>query len=266
MACTRCQKVVQDSDRITCRGYCGCSFHTFCAQVDQPLLETLGEHARNVFWMCDDCADLFSSDHFRSIIKRSSAQSVDETSINSLKEDIVKLSDAVSSLSAKVDAKPLTPMTKPVWRNVNWTNSPTPKRKRDDDSTVKIPIIRGTKPTCPLVKAVQKDDADECVWIYLSAFHPSTSEAEIATLTKDCLNMEMDAQPKVVKLIPKGRDISSLSFVSFKIGVNIALKDVALSSSSWPENVCFREFENHPKNERQVVSINQPVDTSEKSA
>ena len=61
----------------------------------------------------------------------------------------------------------------------------------------------------------------------------------------------------MVKLVPKGIDLSTLRFVSFKIGVSYELKEIALTRDTWPENVFFREFEdNRTKNFTRVVRLN----------
>lgn len=256
MACTSCKKVVSDSDRITCRGYCGNSFHLICVKVDYSLHEALGTHSRNVFWMCDGCADVFSNEHFRKITSRCTVDNLpDDVSLKSLKDDIAGLKEIVSVLSVKVDCKPRTPVLKPSWQNtLGCSPVPnTPKRKREDDqSTGKAPNIRGTNSACDLVKTVPPQE--ELLWIYLSAFDPSTSDDEIAALTINSMNLGPEVKPKVIRLVPKDKDPATLSFVTFKVGVSKDLKNVALAKETWPENVYFREFENYSKN-RRVIRI-----------
>lgn len=264
MACTSCKKVVSDSDRITCRGYCGNSFHFICVRVDYSLHEALGTHCRNVFWMCDDCADVFSNDHFRKITSRCSADNLpDEVALTSLKDDIAGLKEMVNVLSAKVDSKPPVPVLNPSWQRILGSNpvGNSPKRKREDDElTRKVPTIQGTKSACDAVKTVPP--REDLLWIYLSAFDPSTSDDDIATLTINCMNLESEVKPKVVRLVPKDKDPATLSFVTFKVGVNKDLKDVALAKETWPENVYFREFENYSKNRRIIrIAAKPPSDT-----
>lgn len=55
-------------------------------------------------------------------------------------------------------------------------------------------------------------------------------------------NLEMTHDPEVVKLVPKGADISNMSFISFKIGLDPALKTNALDHLTWPVGIRFREF------------------------
>lgn len=109
-----------------------------------------------------------------------------------------------------------------------------------------------------LVKTVPTKE--DLFWIYLSAFHPSTTEEEIVKLTRDCLNLAVNDGCKAIKLIPKGKNLADLNFVSFKVGVGYQFQDAALSCDSWPENVLFREFENLRKNDRRIVRINHLTD------
>lgn len=135
MACPRCQKVTSEKDHITCRGYCGESFHAFCVNVDQPAVETLKQHVNNVFWMCDGCAALFASGHFRNLAMRyddgQQKASNESEAINSLKDGLARLNDAVNSLSAKVDCQPKTPVDSLKFRyNDVLKTTYSPKRRR----------------------------------------------------------------------------------------------------------------------------------------
>lgn len=255
MACKKCNKHVNGSDQIVCRGFCGAVFHVICANVDLPLLDLLGEYERNVFWMCNGCADLFSNEHFKSIAQRNSNNAVaSDTDMKAMKVHIEKLSCAINSLSAKVDSKLKVPVAgSPMpWGTPKDLVPNTPKRRRGNSGNSVEPLknasgTRGTKPSVGSVNAVSL--SDDLFWIYLSAFHPKTSEDEIAALVQDCLGLNADTKPKVVKLVPRGTDLSTWRFVSFKVGVRRDLKTVALSSDSWPDNVLFREFEdNQAKN------------------
>lgn len=264
MACPRCQKVTSDNDYIICRGYCGASFHTFCAKVDQPALETLKQYDQNIFWMCDDCASLFSNGHFRNLASRCGVDhaSPNTDAINSLKDDLEKLNQAVKSLTAKVDSQPKTPAgsLKFQYNDVLKTPFSSKRRRISENSTPQVvtrPVNnRGTSKTlCESVKTVQLKD--DLFWIYLSAFDPSTTDDEIVEFVRKCLNISIEQPiPKVVKLVSKVRDVSTMRFVSFKVGVAKSLSEIALCADSWPENIYFREFENRPKNVPPIVKIN----------
>ena len=52
----------------------------------------------------------------------------------------------------------------------------------------------------------------------------------------------------VIRLVPKEKDVSGLTFVSFKIGLNPGMKDLAIDPASWPSGLQFRQFMDLPKN------------------
>ncbi|XP_055616715.1 uncharacterized protein LOC129767078 [Toxorhynchites rutilus septentrionalis] len=243
MACAQCQKVVSNSDRIFCQGYCGKPFHMICAKVDIPLLDQLGLYANNVFWMCNCCAELFKNSSFRNMIDNGTSGCSEPKEIVSLKDDIAKLSQVVEGLAAKVDAKTLAPNKSTAWVNAKRSamESNTPKRRRGDTGS---PISSPTMPT------------RTCGTKPMSAFDPQTTEAEIASLVRECLDLGSCTEPKVIKLVPKGKELSAMNFVSFKIGISSKLRCSALSRDSWPENVIFREFEDRSKNQLRITRIN----------
>ncbi|XP_058814436.1 uncharacterized protein LOC131678361 [Topomyia yanbarensis] len=255
MACTNCSKVINDSERITCRGYCGNSFHMICVKLDYDVRDVLGIHSRNIFWMCNGCADLFCNDNFRRMASRCCDNAMpDDNSLKSLKDDIADLKDVVKALSVKVDTKPLSPTVNTPWTGIAAYNPVpnTPKRKREDDPLkAKITNIRGAKAAFETIKTVSPPE--EVLWVYLSAFDPSTTDDEVSRLVKDCLGKDM--QPKIVRLVPKDKDLSSLSFITFKVGVSKSCRDKALSKDSWPENIYFREFVTNSKIQRPIIRI-----------
>lgn len=243
MACKKCQKTVSDRERICCRGFCGDVFHVICAKVESELLDQLGLNAKNVFWMCDHCAELFTNGHFRSIVSRDNVQaSVIPEAVDSMRVDIEKLNSAVAALASKVDSKlPVTStLPWPRTEGLNYVRN-TLKRRRTSIGANDKPILSGTKPPSELINTINRN-ADS-VWVYLSAFHPSTTDDDISKLVRDSLGLEPSDTVMVTRLVPKGRDPSTLSFVSFKIGVKEELRDLALSCDSWPEGIQFREFE-----------------------
>lgn len=231
-----------------------------CVKLDYSFREVLKAHVRNVFWMCDGCAEMFSSDHFRKLSSRCTSECMpDEVSLKSLKDDIAGLKDIVKNITSQVDSKPINPVMTTAWSATNRMThlNPlpnTPKRRREGDELKEKPSnIRGTKTASELVKTVSPPE--ELFWLYLSAFDPSTSNNEIVTLVKSSLMLTDDVEPKVVRLVPKDKDPTTLNFVTFKVGFKKSLKDLALSKETWPENVYFREFETRPKNQQQIIRV-----------
>lgn len=89
-------------------------------------------------------------------------------------------------------------------------------------------------------------------WLYVSRIAPDVSTEQVANLAKKRLGTD---DIKVIRLVAKGRDVNELSFVSFKIGTSIEMKQKALSTSTWPKGIIFREF----RNETSTVTAWRPL-------
>lgn len=100
----------------------------------------------------------------------------------------------------------------------------------------------GTKEIAPdesvPLAAAQREDK---FWLYLSGFDPQATTQQIEKLVKG--NLITDGAVDVVKLVPKGRTLDELTFVSFKVGLDKQLKDAALSGSTWQKGIIFRQFD-----------------------
>lgn len=94
-----------------------------------------------------------------------------------------------------------------------------------------------------IVTSQKRLNGKDKFWLYLSRIRPDTTDNVISAIAKECLETTMD--PEVVRLVPKGVDTSGLSFISFKVGLDPVLKNVALDPSTWPDGILFREFEEY---------------------
>lgn len=212
-----------------------------------------------LFWFCDGCADTLSNDGIQKFAHHCNHDIAhDNVTLQSLKDDICGLKEVVNALTTTFESKSLTPSLRAPRRWIADTLPipNTPKRIHDDgpmnQPNAKPCNIRGTKTASELQTVVPPADL---LWIYLSAFHPSTSENDIVNLVRECMDMGTDAQPKVVRLVPKDKDPATLSYVTFKVGVSKALKEIALSMDTWPDNIFFREFDNSLNSNRRVLRI-----------
>lgn len=238
--CAKCTEAITGIDFVVCRGYCGATFHmNTCSGVSRALLSYFTSHRNNLFWMCDSCANLFENSHFRVV-----SRAADEKSpICSLTTAITELRSEIKQLHSKPIAHS-SPAPSTRWPIVEQRR--VTKRPREFDTAAKVSDCRvGSKrpkenditiPVCP-------DVEDDIFWLYLSRIRPDVTVEAVAGLVKS--NLEIDVEPRVMKLVPKGKETDTLSFVSFKIGLNPSLKKKALDSSTWQEGLVFREFENY---------------------
>lgn len=189
--------------------------------------------------MCDKCAELFENSHFRTI----SVQNEDDSPFASLTTVIAELRTEIKQLANKQDPS-VTPITRSRWPLLSQRTQN--KRKRDESNEVRIAdsCQAGSKPPVGDVVAVPTYSEQQSAkfWLYLSRIQPNVTCEAVSAMAK--ANLETNDNPVVVKLVPKGRDISTLTFVSFKIGIDETLKSKALDPATWPEGILFREFEN----------------------
>lgn len=78
--------------------------------------------------------------------------------------------------------------------------------------------------------------------IWISRLHRETTEAEVSDYIKSI--MATTSEFVVRKLVKKDREISSYSFVSFRITCSLELFDTLMDAKNWPSSVIIREFEN----------------------
>lgn len=114
------------------------------------------------------------------------------------------------------------------------------------------PVIIGTsekvigKPISPKqnrhnVRSSAIQTSQKAIWV--SGLHRDTKEQEIETYVKDLLGVAATDQFQVRKLVKKDRELSSYSFVSFKITCSESNFDTLLNPNYWPSNSQIREFE-----------------------
>ncbi|XP_055527949.1 uncharacterized protein LOC129720493 [Wyeomyia smithii] len=236
--CAKCSDAISGIDFVTCRGYCGATFHmSTCAGVSRALLGYFTSHKKNPFWMCDNCAELFENSHFRMLSSNASPL----PQLNSLTNAITELRGEIKLLHTKPTA-PFSPSLRNRWPAVDQHRAF--KRPRESDAAPRSTdnCTVGSKPTLnSFVVAPATNNIEDKFWLYISRIRPDFSSEAMLTIAKAYL--ETDDDPVVVKLVPKDKDISTLTFVSFKIGVDPSLKAKELDPETWPEGTLFREFE-----------------------
>lgn len=81
---------------------------------------------------------------------------------------------------------------------------------------------------------------------YITPFHVEQTEDDVLAYLRETFNTE-NSTIQCVKLVPRGKQVNDLTFVSFKVSVSSDLKNVVSDSFYWPDGVNVREF--LPKND-----------------
>ncbi|XP_053698864.1 uncharacterized protein LOC128745816 [Sabethes cyaneus] len=247
--CYECTLPIKNLNLIKCY-LCDSVAHMKCFGWVPANLDFINSQS-NLLWFCADClksVELLkhqtSPDLSNAVV--SSVSNVISSCMNDIKDELAQTNAFIKSVSDK-----LTSAATPVISTSNRTN----KRPRisSPDATPKQSIINkklfgGTRSADNASVAVEKAPKPaEKFWIYLSRIAPFVTETEIATLVDTCMP---GAQPIVKKLIKKYADLKSYGFVSFKVGVDLNLKELSLNPSTWPTGVYFRAFEERSSGSR----------------
>lgn len=237
-ACEHCgMPVISESDHIACMGFCDQVTHIKCAKLNDQFVKYIQERS-NVFWTCKQCAHLMNLARFKTVM--SSIGSALSTITESHGEKITEIKRAISDNGKKMEllSRKVTASTPLSSRSAE--GQPAQKRRREENVKESKPLVGGTK-TSIANDVLTVPPPKELFWLYLSRIHPSVKPEAVMKLAKD--NLQCDDPIHVVSLIKKNADLSSLNFISFKIGLDVKYRDVALDPATWPHGILFREFE-----------------------
>lgn len=252
--CHSCANDVS-GEHIKCQGFCNATFHPRCSGISADLFD---ETTRNnqMFWLCKSCSALMRDVRFRSVTR--TAHELGQEAILNLHSDVLinmkseiltELKTVIqSNFTTLMNSNTFTPKTsrrvdtEPQTRGRRLFN----KNNEKVTTAQKPPLLEGTGSTLsPSNNITIVPVPAPKFWLYLSRIAPDVSTEQISVLAKRRLCTE-DVQ--VIRLVASGRDTKDMSFVSFKIGICNELKQKALSTSTWPKGIIFREFRNNKSN------------------
>lgn len=247
-ACDKCAKPVKGDDEfVSCMAFCDRMIHLKCSSIKlNKAFVNVIHSSPNLFWMCDECVKLVKCARFKSAISSfgsviKSITEKQEIANAEIKNEMAKQGELIAQLSKKIG-----PSTPAIMDPGNHSRQPPLKRRREDGLSSSRPLIGGTKAVTDSTVLTVPEPV-EMFWLYLSRIHPSVKPDVIAKLVKTSVQSEDSV--KVVPLVKRGFDTSRMNFISYKVGMDPKLREVALNSDSWPRGILFREFvDNGPKN------------------
>lgn len=200
----------------------------------------------HLVWMCISCKSLLSKARFANSLV--SVNKASESVIDSMKNEIrdsvladIK-NEIRSNFKTLMNSVPRTPIS--LYRTPLAPPASVKRRREigDDDFTSRRPAkaMCGVGTSAEDANLVAPEREPEKFWLYLSGILPEVPEVKVTELVESKLKT---TNLRVVKLVPRGKDIRTLSFVSYKIGLPMELKSTALATETWPRGIRFREFE-----------------------
>lgn len=271
-----------------CDGVCEKVFHYACLGVSNTLVRELKNPETQIRWLCTDCnlhrskvGDLgaalasFRDEMLLEVDRRvSEAAELKASLMVALEHRLVTALEhhrgiVIDAIRDQLGANP--PQGMPVAANTgvcrsvhhpaalqmgamsfaDVTKDRVPPEHPQETNTISLnpPLAVGTAPKT-LLKTVPVQQA-RC-WIFFSRLATETTDEQVADMVNQCLGV---TDVIVRRLLARDRDVSSVTYISFKVGLPLALKEKALDPSTWPHGVSFREFLDKPRVTRPLTRL-----------
>lgn len=259
--CGECNLPINDLEPIRC-GFCDLAFHIGqqCCGFNSRAYRDLFSQGKAMF-LCPACKVELNGKCFHTYLNEKLVNAPAESTNAVTSEQFQQLVQTVGALIEKVDR-----LSSPQNGNdqistvTMWPKLGVKRRRGDNGQAVRDSADRGTSTidfTDLSIASLTPAPPPPRWWLYLSGFQPTITDADVTKVVARCLNINADDSVNVTRLVPKGADTSKLTFVSYKIGLDPQLKQSALTASSWPTGLLFREFIDMSKNRFGVSTMGQ---------
>lgn len=250
--CGECNLVINELEPIRC-GFCDTFFHISqqCCGFNSRSHKELFSNGKAMF-ICPECRNTLGGRSICSFLKGSTdSHSPSQLNLDELFSQVKKLTSLVESLSKRVEHITNECQLPRPLGTPNWPQQDVKRRRGVNGQAVQTATERGTNPielTDLSVQFIVSPPPAPKFWLYLSGFQPLIKDEDVKIILSRCLDVTEPVD--VVRLVAKDTDVTKLSYVSFKIGLNPAYRELALNASSWPAGLLFREFIEQPTRRR----------------
>lgn len=228
-------------DRIKCNGYCNRVFHLSCTSVDAYDARRCLD-IENLLWMCTRCLSSFREQIATKATTNSSTErNIEpelETTVSELQMAIEEIKQRLANFERQTSA---------YCSNILDTIAPstsTPSQSGANEVGSRLPLSRDDSRCSKLFTGSKVEIVEPNVrrkfWIFFTGVANHVTCNQLSGMVMNCL--ALNDPPDVTKLVPRWRHAEDLHHVSFKVGVDWTYKEKALSESTWPSGLLFREF------------------------
>lgn len=223
--CGKCKVNASNRELLRCFGGCRLAFHPGCIEnfkVDQ--WGKLFKDCPYAKFVCHECQNVSYNQNI--------------TEMSKLRDSLAEVIITVNTLSTKVDKR-----FDEIQNEISAVNQPVQSSSLAEVNVGKTTAsnyaqIVGTGEICDTIQTVAVRSKQ---YLYVSHLHPSTVTDNLKSYVGSKLNLtptEIDCWP----LVPKNRDINSLNFISFKVGLYDEDIAKALAPDFWPSGTSIRRF------------------------
>lgn len=261
--CKSCESEITEM-KLTCQGFCNAEYHPRCGGISTSVLDEISKY-HQLFWLCKSCSTLMRDMRVRnSIISayesgQEAVLSKHNEIVGSLKSEILNelKIELRNNFTALINSNSLTPRSSKRIENANVSVRRRlfgrPESRKHPQEPLMCGAAESVSPSLGNL-AAENQASSRKFWLYLSRISRDVTVDQVRALASHRLGTD---DVEVIRLVANGKDVSSMSFISFKIGLNADLKEKALSSSTWPKGIYFREF----KDNRSAANFWKPFQT-----
>lgn len=251
--------------------------------MKRSILNALKE-SPNLRWICNDCIENGKSaeaSDISSLIKKEVKEAIDPvlavvSSIEKYLPSLLRkqnenirepLRDPVASPSNDALFPPLKPTRRKLDANAAGNRTPSNLSRLYRDKLVygtatSATALKGVSPIRKTNNGPTENVNANTKTIFVSRLSPETTVDDILKFLVESKVISNPTEVKCFRLVPKDKDVSELSFVSFKLTVPTELYDTVMNSNLWPGRVALREFIENPPRQRNIATLQLRNDTS----
>lgn len=220
-------------DVIQCNGSCMNCFHLSCVGLTRSIGKSVAG-SPNIHWYCDAC----------NIVSLHKV-------VENLTAAIVSLPEVISQSMLKLG---LTPKQVPLSSSIQPEFTVSSKRKRFDDSYVAQTVPEQQQQSSQELRIIGSGETSSSIIAIEQRRSIVVSMLDTATTSDDLINfvntsLELNDKSSLFRcnmLLPSGRNLEDLDFISYKLTASETLISSLLHASIWPKGVTVRDF--IPKN------------------
>ncbi|XP_035794895.1 uncharacterized protein LOC118468183 [Anopheles albimanus] len=248
--CSACQGTLDaDDSSYHCAGSCNNVFHGKCLGLTPAIRKEVLRNPQ-LQWVCAGCSVTtgIGAARMKNVLLSELSPLLDQMRNNILAEfdrrfsHLLELSRSpVAKGDRETGASLASATTNTTYADVTKEHMLPHQRQKPTAAPSNPPLVTGTAPKV-LVKTVPT--LQPKLWLFFSRLTTDTTDEQITDMVRQCLG---DTEVIVRRLLARDRDVTSVPFLSFKVGVPCALRLKALDPATWPHGVCFREFVDRPR-------------------
>jgi hypothetical protein len=208
-------------DRAVCKGFCGKTFHINCLNLnmDKKVLETV-RACGSFLLFCDRCSKLQDSVVMRRFLSEA-------------EDDLANLAENLRSLTQKVDEMCSNAVAAVRATVAEDKKTPAPVAELSPAVKTRAQRAKAAKEKAEKqeIPATRPHTDEERRFLVLSRIHPDTTSDKIGNFNR---RKTYVTNIRCHLMIPRGKTVNELEYVSFKVGVEAANYSMLMVAELWP--------------------------------